>query len=122
MNGSILVVDDDESIIGMFQSMLRAEGFYVETVKTGVEALNKVRRNRFDLVLLDVMLPDIRGDEVAARIRRENNSINIVLITGYPEFQHCIDALNIGVQEILVKPIHPFEIIRVVKECMLVKA
>ena len=68
------------------------------------------------------MLLDIRGDEVALNIRREDNSISIVLITGFPELQKCIDALDIGVQETLLKPIHPFEIISVVKECIQVKA
>lgn len=60
---------------------------------------------KFSPALLDVKLPDIRGDELARRLKELDGGLNIILITGYPSMQDCIDAPELGIQEILVKPI-----------------
>ncbi len=96
--------------------ILQEEGYIVETAKTGQQALDVVKKTDFHLVLLDIKLPDIMGDEVASEVKKINDKTRIVLITGYPSFKDCIDALDIGIDEILLKPIGTTELLRVAKE------
>lgn len=116
MNGKrILLVDSDEPLLNRFQSVLQEEGHTVETATTGKQALDKAKNSKFDLAILDIKLPDIRGDEVARELKSQDDNTSIVMITGYPSFQDSIDALDIGISEILLKPISPDEIIRIAK-------
>jgi len=80
--------------------------------------MNKVRKNRFNLVILDIVLPDIRGNEVAINIMRQNDSINIIFITGHPQFQDYIDPLDIDIYKILLKHISPDDILRSTKKVL----
>lgn len=111
-----MIVDDDETLVTLFQMILQEEGYIVETAKTGQQALDVVKKTDFHLVLLDIKLPDIMGDEVASEVKKINDKTRIVLITGYPSFKDCIDALDIGIDEILLKPIGTTELLRVAKE------
>jgi len=112
----ILVVDDDKSLVNSFKMILQGEGYFVEAALTGKDALNRAKKNSFDLAIVDIKLPDVMGDEVARKLKKQDEKIEIILITGYPFFQDCIDSLEIGVNEILLKPISADELIRVTKE------
>lgn len=119
MNGKrILMVDDDQTLVTLFQMILQEEGYAVETATSGLQALDIAKKTDFHLVLLDIKLPDIRGDEVARELRKIDDKIGIVLITGYPSFKDCIDALDIGIDEILLKPIGTTELLRVAQEAI----
>ena len=113
----ILIVDDDESINAVFKAMLEGHGFNVNTASSGLEALS-LADSSFDLVILDIRLPDIMGDQVAKVMKERRMADNIVLMTGYPELGDCIDTLGVGIQEILIKPISPDEILRVAREAL----
>jgi DNA-binding response OmpR family regulator len=113
----ILIVDDDKSINAVFKMMLEEQGYTVNTASSGQEALS-LADSSFDLVILDIKLPDITGDEVAKVMKERRMADNIVLMTGYPELGDCIDMLGIGIQEILLKPISPDEILRVAREAL----
>lgn len=114
----ILIVDDDETLVTLFQMILQEEGYIVETAMMGLQALDMVKKMDFHLVLLDIKLPDIMGDEVAKEVKKINDKTGIVLITGYPSFKDCIDALDIGIDEILLKPIGTTELLRVAEEAI----
>jgi len=114
----ILMVDDDQTLVTLFQMILQEEGYAVETATSGLQALDVAKKTDFHLVLLDIKLPDIRGDEVARELRKIDDKIGIVLITGYPSFKDCIDALDIGIDEILLKPIGTTELLRVAQEAI----
>lgn len=114
----ILLVDDDEAQVNTFRSVLEREGYRVETALTSREALRKAGDIRFDLAILDIALPDIRGDEISGELRRRDQDINIILITGYPSLQDCIDTLDLGIHEILLKPIAPSELLLSIKEAL----
>lgn len=112
----ILVVDDDEDIARTYRKILEREGAAVKIAFSGKSAFEELQKHRFDLMILDVKLPDVMGDEIVKKVRERNTETSIVMITGYPEFQNCIDTLDYGVHKILLKPISPLEIIRVAKE------
>jgi len=108
---SILLVDDDEDLVHILRAVLRDAGYSVETAATGMQALNKVKRTRFNLVILDIMLPDILGDEVAKKLRRVDNKMSIILITGYPAFLDRINKQDLGIDDVLLKPIDNDELV-----------
>ena len=113
----ILIVDDDKSINDIFKTKLEGHGYTVNTASSGQEALS-LADSSFDLVILDIKLPDMMGDQVAKVMKESRMADNIVLMTGYPELGDCIDTLGVGIQEILLKPISPDEILRVAREAL----
>lgn len=115
---SVLIVDDDEDILDLFRMTLEYEGYSVETVRTGSEAIEKAKDNRYQIALLDIVLPDIRGDEVAKELRKIDESMEIIFITGYSQFQSCIDATDLGITEILLKPITDEELLLAVNSAL----
>lgn len=114
----ILIVDDDEFQLRTFKSILEGEGHPVMASTTGAAALEMAERGKFSLALLDIKLPDIRGDELARRLRELDGGLSIILVTGYPSMQSCIDALDLGIHEILLKPIDSEELLRVTREAL----
>ena len=114
----VLLVDDDDSLSYSFKSILEAEGFQVTLAQTSKEALQILSEKKFDLYLIDILLPDINGDELVKIIRSSDNQTPIILITGYASFQDSINVLDLGIYEILLKPIGPKELIRACKEAI----
>lgn len=114
----ILLVDDDKALVKSFSSILQKKGYYVETAMSGEQTLKKAKKTKFNLAILDIKLPDIMGDVVAKTLREQDNEIVIILITGYSSFQDSIDALNIGIYDILLKPIGPEELLRVTRDAL----
>lgn len=114
----ILIVDDDELQLRTFKRILEGEGHPVMASTTGAAALEMAERGKFSLAFLDIKLPDIRGDELARRLRELDGGLSIILITGYPSMQDCIDALDLGIHEILLKPIDSEELLRVTREAL----
>ncbi len=106
----ILLVDDDESFLETVQRLLISEGYYVETANTGKEALSKLVSTEFHVVILDIALPDIRGDDIVSELRSMNNEIGVILITGFSHLQKSIDTIQLGIIDILLKPTEPKEI------------
>ncbi len=111
----ILLVDDDVSILAIFKIILEDNGFQVLTAKTGQEALRIVDQEKFDLCIFDIVLPDIQGEDLVRKIRERGISVKIILITGFPSFRKCVDLLDIGVSEILMKPVSKDELLLSVK-------
>lgn len=105
MPGSdILLVDDDETILELFKLMLNLEGFSVETAKSSLEALEKMRSERFQVAFLDMIMPEMRGHELAKEMKKLDKDIKIIFVTGYSDFE-AIEALDFEIFDILVKPI-----------------
>jgi len=103
----LLVVDDDVVIVDLFRMALENEDYAVETCFTGEQALKAMKSTKFDLVILDIFLPDIKGDRIVEKIREENNDVRIILITGYETYAR-----------ILVKPIKLNELVTLVKNVL----
>jgi len=114
----ILVVDDDVLILDLFRMALEDEGYIVETAFTGEQALKAMRVTIFDLIILDVFLPDIKGDSFVEKIREKNNDVRIILITGHETYARCVDVLKLGISEILIKPIKLNELVNQVKNVL----
>lgn len=108
---SILLVDDDDDILFHYKNILSNNDFNVDCVSYGEQAVAKMKEKRYDLAILDIMLPDIRGDKLALELRAIDPNILLIFITGFSYMDYCIEALDIGISEILVKPITANELI-----------
>ena len=102
---SILLVDDDDDILFHYKKILSNNDFNVDCVSHGEQAVAKMKQKRYDLAILDIMLPDTRGDKLALELRAIDPNILLIFITGFSYMDYCITALDIGISEILVKPI-----------------
>jgi DNA-binding response OmpR family regulator len=108
----ILVVDDDVSILKVFKHILEKEGFVVETAETGKDALKKIKKDDFDVWLVDVRLPDMDGTDL---LRTKADAIKII-VTGFSSDEVGKRAADYGADDFLVKPVRPEELIATVRE------
>lgn len=100
----IYVIDDDEKITSLLRRTLAFEGYKVETASNGVEGLKLLRDKDPDLVILDVMMPQLDGWEVCKRIREGGSTVPILMLTAKDEVGDRVKGLDIGADDYLVKP------------------
>lgn len=107
---NILIADDNRQIVSILSEYCKKNNFTVTTAYDGEEALNKVKKNKFDLILLDVMMPKKNGFDVCKEIRSFSN-IPIIMVTARGEDFERIMGLEIGADDYIVKPFSPAEVI-----------
>jgi len=107
----ILVVDDEPSIVDSVSTVLRYEGFDVDVASSGRSALQKVQEGGFDLVVLDVMLPDLDGIEVTRRVRADGLDVPVLFLTAKAEVEDRVAGLTIGGDDYVTKPFSLIELV-----------
>ncbi|WP_170296572.1 response regulator transcription factor [Dictyobacter vulcani] len=115
MPASILVVDDDVRLLNALRRTLAYAGYRVTTATTGKDALNQVRHSPPDLVILDRMLPDMDGLEVCVGLRKNNDTIAILMLTARDAILDRVQGLEGGADDYLVKPFAQVELLARIK-------
>ncbi len=110
MSKTILVVDDEERLTSLLQAYLQQEGYRVVTAANGRQALDAVRREPPDLIVLDVMMPEMDGIEFL-RVLRTQHSTPVVLLTARVGDEDKIVGLELGADDYLTKPFRPRELL-----------
>jgi DNA-binding response OmpR family regulator len=113
-SGRILVVDDDKSILRFIRTILEKKHYVVNTAESAREALSICAKTVFDLALIDIKLPDMHGIELLGRLT--DSSMVKIIVTGFPSQQNSIDALNLGADGYLVKPVKPAFLLHSIEE------
>jgi len=113
---SILVIDDDKSILRTFTRILQKSGYKVDAAETGKEAIEKAGENKYDLTLVDVRLPDIDGTDLLIELRDFMRDTVKIVITGFPSLEIGVKALDAGADAYLVKPVKPEELLMLIDE------
>jgi two-component system KDP operon response regulator KdpE len=103
MNDKILFIDDDKNLLRVVELTLREEGYQVYTAKDGMQGLREAFNVQPDLVLLDVMMPDMDGWEVLTRLRAISD-LPIIMLTAKSEQADVVKGLNLGADDYLTKP------------------
>lgn len=103
MEARILIVEDDEGISRLLCLELQHEGYRVESVADGREALDLMNEKRYDLILLDVMLPSLNGIEVLRRFR-QNSDVPVIILTARDSVMDKVAGLDIGANDYMTKP------------------
>jgi len=111
----MVIVDDEKPIADILQFCFQKEGFSIECAYNGQEALQLIEDMQPDMVLLDVMLPDLNGIEVCRKIRMKYE-IPIIMMTANCSKNDQNDAINIGACDYIMKPFHMKELVSLVKE------
>jgi DNA-binding response OmpR family regulator len=106
---TILVVDDEKRLVSLVESYLKQEGYRVITAYNGREALDVARRQSPDLIILDIMMPEMDGHEFIETYRRERNT-PIILLTARVEEQEQVIGLELGADDYVTKPFRPREL------------
>ena len=110
----ILVCDDDREIVEAITIYLEKEGYSVIAAYNGKEALDTLRREQVQLIILDIMMPEMDGIEALLRLR-EYSSIPVILLSAKSEDADKINGLNVGADDYITKPFNPLELLARVK-------
>jgi len=101
----ILVVDDEPSILKLLKEALTQWGYQVACVSTGTEALEAIRTELFDAAITDIRMPEMSGLDLLREIKRHDESIEVIVMTGYPTIASAVEALKEGAYDYLSKPL-----------------
>lgn len=112
----ILIVDDEENIRLGLSKLLSQDGFAVELAANGTEALEVLQRQRVNLVITDINMPDMNGIGFLREVSRRYPSINVIMITAYGGVESYLEAMNLGALEYLHKPVRLDELRSVMKK------
>jgi len=102
--GHILIIDDERAICDGCRLGLSENGYMVDTCLTGEEGMAALQSTAYDLLLLDMKLPDMSGMDILQTTRKENPGINIIVMTGYSTVPNAVDAMKLGAFDYLSKP------------------
>ncbi len=112
----ILVIDDDENIRETLKAILVDEGYAVDLVANGNEAIKKTETTAYNAAVIDIRLPDMEGIDLLTKMKDTVPKIRKIILTGYPSTQNAIDAVNRKADAYIVKPVEPEALLRVIKE------
>lgn len=118
INPGILIVDDEDIVRKSCVRILSPRGYNLETAKNGSEAVKKLQNGSFDLVLADLVMPDITGIDLLKKIKEEWTETEVIIITGYGTVKTAVDALKYGAYDFIEKPFTPEALLNSVERCL----
>ena len=102
--GSILIIDDEPDILVVLEEFLSKEWFKVLTSKNGKDAIEKLKTNDIDLILLDMAMPDMNGIEILKELKAVKPNISVIMITAYRDAEQVVEAFRLGACDCIFKP------------------
>ncbi|MFQ5951841.1 MAG: PleD family two-component system response regulator [Candidatus Omnitrophota bacterium] len=116
----ILVVDDEPHTVKMVESRLRANGFDVITAQNGAEGLEKARAESPDLILLDIIMPEMNGHETLSKLKEseETKSIPVIMFTSKGQVEDVEKASYAGAVDYIVKPFDPIALLNKIRKAL----
>ncbi|MCW4009526.1 MAG: response regulator [Candidatus Bathyarchaeota archaeon] len=112
----ILIIDDDENIRKVVAAILQDQGYKVDTAESGSEAIDKTGKSHFDLMLVDIRLPDMEGTELLNKVHDTSPRIRKIIVTGYPTLRNAVTAVNKGADAYIMKPFDVDKMLEIVKD------
>ena len=115
---NILIVDDEAEVRNVLSSILGDEGYLVETVENGKQALKTCEKTSFDVALIDIDLPDIKGVELLPKLKQIQPKMIKIIITGYPSIDTTVKAVNEKSDGFVLKPFNVPELLEMIKRLL----
>lgn len=112
----ILLVDDEEAFVKTLGKRLAARGFRVETVGSGEEAVEKTKRQTFDVIVLDLAMPGIDGIETLKQLLAINSDLQVILLTGHGSIEKAVEATKLGAVDFMQKPANLPDLLEQIRE------
>jgi len=119
----ILIVDDQEIILKLLEETLRSEGYAVRVAYNGLDALDEVQKQKPDLIITDMLMPKMNGNDMVAKLKESADTrlLPVIMLTGLFDFENKVRALEIGVDDFLGKPFNRIELITKVRALLKTK-
>ncbi len=117
-NSKILVCDDDETLCYLLKEQLLEEGFAVDAVYDGKYAIEIIKRKNYDLLLLDLNMREVQGEEVLKFVTDYNSSIQVVILTAQSDVRNAIECIKLGAYDFIAKPYNFDELLLTVKHAL----
>ncbi len=116
----ILIVDDDPNVLQLYGAILKKEGYEVSVAEKKQQIIKEIEKEGIDLLLVDLILPDIESSEVIDKFIRRNKEAKIILITGYPNLISSIEYMQKDyIYEYLTKPINGDKLVEVIGRALI---
>ena len=112
----ILCVDDEQVILDSFRKILVLDGYSVDTVETGQEALGLVQKHHYDFVFTDLKMPQMSGEDVCKSVKHLRPDIDVIIITGYASVESAVETMKYGAMDYIQKPFTEDELTEMVKK------
>ncbi len=100
----ILIVDDEADLRTLLRHILTAQGYQITDAEDGEEAIELIKRQKFDIALLDIQMPNINGIQVLKYIKEHSPQTKAVMLTGYADLKHAMEAKEFGARDFIGKP------------------
>jgi len=118
MSARVLIVDDEEIVIRSCLRILGGNGYQIDAANDGHEALRKIEDNPCDVMILDIMMPNLSGLEVLRRVKETHPDMAVIMITGLAEIETAVQAMKLGAFDYIPKPFEPDELKLVVQRAL----
>lgn len=105
----ILIVDDEEDIVEALKKHLKLEGYTVDTANSAAEAFEKVKNDKYHIVLTDIVMPDMDGIELLRKIKSYDALTQVIMMTGYSTMDKTLSSLEFGANDYILKPFKSVE-------------
>jgi len=115
-NAKVLIVDDEEEFSEVLAERLSSRGFEVDVAKDGMEAIRKVKTEKYEAVILDFAMPGLNGIETLDILLDKEPDLQVILLTGQASLENGVEALKLGAQDVLQKPADINKIVKKIKE------
>jgi CheY-like chemotaxis protein/glycine cleavage system H lipoate-binding protein len=115
----ILAVDDEEVILDSFRKILVIDGYSVDTVETGQEALGLIQKHHYDFVFTDLKMPEMDGVDVCKSVKYLRPDIDVIIITGYATIESAVETMKFGAMDYVQKPFTEDELLEMVKKFLI---
>ncbi len=116
--GCILVVDDDLSVRNLCVDILEKEGYKVDDVESGEQALEFINSNNYNLLLLDINLPNINGVEVLKRVKKKHLQCEVIMMTAYGNVKTAVESMRLGAYDYISKPFNVKKFAVLISHCL----
>jgi DNA-binding NtrC family response regulator len=113
---TVLVIDDEAGIRKLLTTVLNENGYDADSAENGAEAIRKTSEKRYDIALIDIILPDLSGVELLTRFKETRPRTRKIIMTGNPSFQNAVEALNRGADAYIMKPFEMQKVLANVKD------
>jgi DNA-binding NtrC family response regulator len=120
-NGRILVADDEEDFLKFAASLLKKEGYECDCAVDGSEAVEMLRRHRYDAVISDIRMPDNPDLRLAREVQKLEDDVPVIIVTGYPSMDTAVRAVELPVVAYVEKPVEFSELLLKLKSAILLK-
>jgi len=116
LHESVLVVDDDAGVRKTLSSILSEEGYLVTAVENAKQALKTTEEEYFDVALIDIMLPDMKGTDLLLKLKERQPKMVKIIVTGFPSLENAVKAINEGADAYVLKPFNPTELLQTIRK------